>query len=122
MKFNKWILLLLLNLAVFNVSAQDVSFPISGTFTVQNEAGDREKDFNEVQIDENTFSLWMGEQLIRSYHIVSEIKGGYAVEQTVVGNVYKETFNVTIDQLSAGDCYFTVHYEEGSETIHLHKQ
>lgn len=122
MKINTWIVLLLMSLAVFTASAQDISFPISGTYLVKDEAGDREKDFNTVQIDENTFSLWRDEQLIRSYHIVSQIKGGYAVEQTVTGQGYKETFNVTIDQLGASDCYFTIHYEEGSETIHLYKE
>lgn len=122
MKINQLILLLFLSLLYFSAHAQDVSFPVTGNFNVQNEAGDREKDFNKVQIGAETFSLWMNGQLMRSYKIVSAIKGGFAVEQLVNGNVYKETFNVTIDQLGENDCYFTVHYEEGSETIHLRRQ
>lgn len=122
MKINPWILCALMSLFYFQADAQSLSFPVAGVYKVENEPDSREKDFNNVRIESGTFSLWMDGQLVRTYTIVSAIKGGFAVEQIVSGNTYKESFNVTIDQLSPDDCYFTVHYEEGSEKIHLRRQ
>ena len=121
MKFNKWIVLFLLCLFGFNSNAQDYSFPVTGTYDLQDPADSRPKDFNKVKIETNTFSLWMDGQLVRSYQIVEPIKGGFAVEQIVAGNGWKEKFNVTINEINNGECFFTVHYEEGSEAIHLQK-
>lgn len=127
MRFNKCIVLLLLVFLQFNSSAQEVkTFPVSGVFQLQNETGSRPKDFNKVNIESGTFSLWKDNQRMRSYKIVGQTKGGFKVEQFFNENETPapepEKFNVRIDEITENRCAVVIIYPQGSEKIHLIRQ
>jgi len=109
-------------LSAATTNAQEASgFPVTGVYKLV--AGtDSGKDFNEVDIRSNTFSLNLNGREVRSYQIVSEIKGGFSVEQIVHDDARQEKFNVTIDEINESECFVTIHYAGNSEKIRLKKQ
>jgi hypothetical protein len=65
----------------------------------------------------------MNNQIVRSYKAISEIKGGFSIEQFYLDNQSSnqdiEKFNVQITDITENECFFTISYPQGSETIHL---
>jgi hypothetical protein len=109
----------------FNVSAQNdnnITFPVTGNFSFDPQVG-QVKDFNKVSIENNVFHLKMNNQIVRSYKAISEIKGGFSIEQFYLDNQSSnqdiEKFNVQITDITENECFFTISYPQGSETIHL---
>lgn len=121
MQFKQLFFSLLLCAASFSLNAQESqSFPVSGTYSIQRGNGDRMLDFNSVSVNAGNFSLLNNGEVIRAYKIVSEIKGGYHVEQYLPEGISnKESFNITMDTANERDVYVTIHYTNGSEKLHL---
>lgn len=108
-----------------NINAQNenaISFPVNGNFIFEPQVG-QIKNFNKVEIESNVFHLKMNEVTVRSYQAVSEIKGGFAIEQFYLDNQLNnqliEKFNVHITDITENECFFTISYPQGSEKIHL---
>ncbi len=125
MKSFKYIFFILFSVLCLNVSAQndnDITFPVTGNFSFDPQVG-QVKNFNKVVIENNVFHLKMDDQIVRSYKAVSEIKGGFSVEQfyleTQSPSQDIEKFNVQITNITENECFFTISYPQGSEKIHL---
>ena len=125
MKSFKYIFFILFSVLCLNVSAQndnDITFPVTGNFSFDPQVG-QVKNFNKVVIENNVFHLKMDDQIVRSYKAVSEIKGGFSVEQFYLETQSLsqdiEKFNVQITNITENECFFTISYPQGSEKIHL---
>ncbi len=125
MNRTKYIFFLLFSMFCMNVSAQNestITFPVTGVFSFEPQVG-QIKDFNKVVIESSVFYLKMNEQVVRSYKAVSEIKGGFSIEQFYLENQTPnqaiERFNVQITDITENECFFTISYPQGSERIHL---
>jgi len=125
MKSFKYIFFILFSFLCLNVSAQNdnnITFPVTGNFSFDPQVG-QVKDFNKVSIENNVFHLKMNNQIVRSYKAISEIKGGFSIEQFYLDNQSSnqdiEKFNVQITDITENECFFTISYPQGSETIHL---
>jgi hypothetical protein len=125
MKSFKYIFFILFSVLCLNVSAQNdnnITFPVTGNFSFDPQVG-QVKNFNKVVIENNVFHLKMDDQIVRSYKAVSEIKGGFSVEQfyleTQSPSQDIEKFNVQITNITENECFFTISYPQGSEKIHL---
>ncbi len=130
MKITKRIFFILLTILFSNVNlnaqVQDNPvFPVTGNFTFDPQVG-QQKDFNKVVIESNVFHLKMNDEIVRSYKVISEIKGGFSVEQYYLENKSPsqniEKFNVMISEITENECFFSVIYPQGSEKIHLIKE
>lgn len=125
MKSFKYIFFIMFSVLCLNVSAQNdnnITFPVTGNFSFDPQVG-QVKDFNKVSIENNVFHLKMNNQIVRSYKAISEIKGGFSIEQFYLDNQSSnqdiEKFNVQITDITENECFFTISYPQGSETIHL---
>ncbi len=125
MKSFKYIFFIMFSVLCLNVSAQNdnnITFPVTGNFSFDPQVG-QVKDFNKVAIENNVFHLKMNNQIVRSYKAISEIKGGFSIEQFYLDNQSSnqdiEKFNVQITDITENECFFTISYPQGSETIHL---
>ena len=125
MKSFKYIFFILFSAVCLNASAQDnnnITFPVTGNFSFDPHVG-QVKDFNKVVIENNVFHLKMNNQIVRSYKAISEIKGGFSIEQFYLdhqsSNQVIEKFNVQITNITENECFFTISYPQGSEKIHL---
>lgn len=122
MEFRTLFLSLFLSLFAFTLKAQQqVSPNLIGNYTLINEEGSTPKDFDQVIIESSTFSLRSAGQVVRSYAITNEIKGGFSVEQIGSNLEFQETFNVIIESMNGVDLFISIHYPQGSEKIHLQK-
>ncbi len=128
MKNFKIISFIFFSLLCLHVSAQsdnNITFPVTGSFTFEPQVG-QVKNFNKVVIENNVFHLKMDDQMVRSYRAISEIKGGFSVEQffneTQTASQNIEKFNVQITNITESECFFTISYPQGSEKIHLIKE
>lgn len=122
MEFRTLFLSLFLTIIAFTSNAQQQISPnLIGNYSLVFEEGSAPKDFDQVIIESSTFSLRLAGQVVRSYIVTNEIKGGFSVEQVGSNLEFQETFNVIIESMNGVDLFISIHYPQGSEKIHLQK-
>ena len=130
MKFNKLIFFLFISTFHFYSTAQNqnagsLQFPYQGTYNLQTAQGSTSRDFNQVAIGSNTFSLQMNGTPVRSYRIISEFKGGFRVERVLpngqAATAELEAFNVRIFSATEDEYFVAIVYPQGSEELRLVK-
>lgn len=122
MEFRILFLSLFLSTIAFTSKAQQQISPnLIGNYSLVIEEGAVTKDFDQVFIESSTFSLLFAGEVIRSYIVTNEIKGGFSVQQIGSNLDYLEKFNVIIESMNGMDLFISIHYPQGSEKLHLQK-
>jgi len=124
MKISKLFFLLFLCGISFHLTAQEqVSFPITGTYKVND---DVKRDFNKVVINANGYSVLMNDKIIRTYTLLNKKQdGSYTVEEyfTGPGSEKKDRprFSLRLDKKSNNECFISIIYGNRTEKIQLIK-